>query len=186
MAVIKSRLPGPACAAESDPVRGVKDDEPRRRGALGRRIREWRVRRQQTGAAVAEALGIGPSAFSNHQRGARDLPAPVFLRLFGVLKVPSAELLDTPEVLVLRRSLLGEFVELHLAEGAVPSDGNKRGPRSLKLAGACADEGRRTGQRPPAPSHGSLSGTRPQRASGAFRTDGWVPAEPPAAGAVTQ
>lgn len=80
------------------------------RYAIGSRLREWRFRRDLSQVEVARASGITQASLSNYETGKRDLPLSTFLNVASALDVSIGELLDVPEVLVVRESRLGRAV----------------------------------------------------------------------------
>src|SRR5947207_12414899 len=81
------------------------------RRAIGQRIREWRLKRELSQAEVARQAGITQASLSNYENGKRDLPLSTLLGVTAALNVSVGDLLDMPEVLVIRDSLLGRAVE---------------------------------------------------------------------------
>ena len=80
------------------------------REAVGQRIREWRRRRSLSQAYVANYAGITQASLSNYENGKRDLPLSTLLSVTGALNVTLAEVLDVPEIIVVRDSALGRAV----------------------------------------------------------------------------
>jgi transcriptional regulator with XRE-family HTH domain len=62
--------------------------------ALGQRVRESRKRRGLNQTAVASALGIHQTLFSEYERGTVRIPATVLAGLAEILKTPTDQLLD--------------------------------------------------------------------------------------------
>lgn len=83
---------------------------------FGDRLCGWRTRRGLSRAQLARAAEITGTALANYERGRRDVSVPVFLRLLGALEVTTAQLLDSPEILVHRHSALGVLVESLISE----------------------------------------------------------------------
>lgn len=83
----------------------------RLRTDVGQRLREWRLRRKLTQADVARTCGITQASLSNYEKGKRDLPLPTLLGVAGALNVSIGDLLDSPDAIVVRDSLLGRAVE---------------------------------------------------------------------------
>lgn len=81
-----------------------------RRCAIGRRLREWRLRRNLSQAEVARVAGITQASLSNYETGKRDLPLSTFLGVSSALDVGIGDLLDIPEVVVVRESRVGKAV----------------------------------------------------------------------------
>lgn len=77
----------------------------------GQRIREWRLRRELSQAEVARRAGITQASLSNYENGKRDMPLSTLLGVAAALNVSIGDLLDLPEVIVVRDSLLGRAVE---------------------------------------------------------------------------
>ena len=86
-------------------------DEVELRSDVGRRIREWRLRRELSQAEVARRAGITQASLSNYENGKRDLPLSTLIGVAGALNVSIGELLDLPDLIVVRDSLLGRAVE---------------------------------------------------------------------------
>ncbi|MDA0351348.1 MAG: helix-turn-helix transcriptional regulator [Chloroflexi bacterium] len=80
------------------------------RRAVGQRIREWRLRRELSQADVARSAGITQASLSNYENGKRDMPLSTFLGVTGALNVSLGDVLDVPEVIVVRDSALGKAV----------------------------------------------------------------------------
>ncbi len=81
------------------------------RSGVGQRIREWRLRRELSQAEVARLAGITQASLSNYENGKRDLPLSTLLGVAGALNVSVGDLLDLPDVIVVRDSVLGRAVE---------------------------------------------------------------------------
>ena len=81
------------------------------RRAIGLRIREWRLKREMSQAEVARHAGITQASLSNYENGKRDLPLATLLGVTSALNVSLGDLLDSPEVIVIRDSRLGKAVE---------------------------------------------------------------------------
>lgn len=86
-----------------------------RRRDTGRRLREWRIRRDKSQAEVARVAGITQASLSNYETGKRELPLATALNVAAALDVSLGELLDVPDVIVLRDSKLGQAVS-HLCD----------------------------------------------------------------------
>jgi transcriptional regulator with XRE-family HTH domain len=80
------------------------------RKAVGQRIREWRLRRELSQADVARSAGITQASLSNYENGKRDMPLSTLLGLTSALNVGLGEVLDVPDVIVVRDSALGKAV----------------------------------------------------------------------------
>ena len=98
------------------PVRGMEQmttDASRRelRADIGLRIREWRLRREMSQADVARHASITQASLSNYENGKRDMPLSTLIGVAGALNVSLGDLLDLPDVIVVRDSLLGRAVE---------------------------------------------------------------------------
>lgn len=78
---------------------------------VGQRVRQWRLRREMSQADVARLTGITQASLSNYENGKRDMPLSTLLGVAGALNVSLGDLLDLPEVIVVRDSLLGRAVE---------------------------------------------------------------------------
>ncbi|MEX2229261.1 MAG: helix-turn-helix transcriptional regulator [Dehalococcoidia bacterium] len=83
---------------------------PQRR-AIGQRIREWRLKRELSQAEVSRLAGITQASLSNYENGKRDLPLSTLLGVTAALNVSLGDLLDLPDVIVVRDSMLGRAVE---------------------------------------------------------------------------
>ena len=81
------------------------------RSDVGHRIRAWRLRRELSQAEVARAAGITQASLSNYENGKRDLPLTTLLAVAQALNVSLGDLLDLPDVIVVRDSVLGRAVE---------------------------------------------------------------------------
>ncbi len=81
------------------------------RSEIGQRIREWRLRREMSQAEVARVAGITQASLSNYENGKRDMPLSTLLGVAAALNVSLGDLLDLPDVIVVRDSLLGRAVE---------------------------------------------------------------------------
>jgi len=81
------------------------------RSDVGRRMREWRLRREMSQAEVAKRAGITQASLSNYENGKRDMPLSTLLGVAAALNVSVGDLLDLPDVIVVRDSLLGRAVE---------------------------------------------------------------------------
>jgi transcriptional regulator with XRE-family HTH domain len=86
-------------------------ERPTLRSDVGSRIREWRLRRELSQAEVARKAGITQASLSNYENGKRDMPLSTLLGVAGALNVSLGDLLDLPDVIVVRDSLLGRAVE---------------------------------------------------------------------------
>ncbi len=80
------------------------------RAAVGERLREWRLRRELSQTEVARVAGITQASLSNYETGKRDMPLSTFLGVVGALDVSVGDLLDIPEVIVVRDSRVGRAV----------------------------------------------------------------------------
>jgi transcriptional regulator with XRE-family HTH domain len=80
------------------------------RNAVGQRIREWRLRRELSQADVARRAGITQASLSNYENGKRDMPLSTLLGVTGALNVSLSDVLDVPDVIVVRDSALGKAV----------------------------------------------------------------------------
>ncbi|MBW7934888.1 MAG: helix-turn-helix transcriptional regulator [Gemmatimonadaceae bacterium] len=77
----------------------------------GHRLREWRLRREKSQAEVARCAGITQASLSNYETGKREMPISTALGVAAALDVSLAELLDIPDVIVVRDSRLGVALE---------------------------------------------------------------------------
>ena len=80
------------------------------RAAVGERLREWRLSRELSQTEVARAAGITQASLSNYETGKRDMPLSTFLGVVGALNVSVGDLLDIPDVIVVRDSRIGQAV----------------------------------------------------------------------------
>ena len=80
------------------------------RCAIGRRLRQWRLKRELSQSDVARCAGITQASLSNYETGKRDLPLSTFLGVVAALEVSVGDLLDIPEIIVVRDSRLGPAV----------------------------------------------------------------------------
>ena len=81
------------------------------RTAVGQRIRVWRLKRELSQAEVAREAGITQASLSNYENGKRDLPLSTLVGVAGALNVSLGDLLDLPEMIIVRDSRLGRAVE---------------------------------------------------------------------------
>lgn len=88
----------------------AEDRLPQRR-AIGQRIREWRLKREMSQAEVARHAHITQASLSNYENGKRNLPVSTLLGVTSALNVSLGDLLDTPDIIVVRDSSLGRAVE---------------------------------------------------------------------------
>ncbi|RLT41475.1 MAG: XRE family transcriptional regulator [Chloroflexi bacterium] len=94
---------------------------------VGVKIREWRLRRELSQADVARRAGITQASLSNYENGKRDMPLSTLMGVASALNVSLGDLLELPDVIIVRDSLLGRAVERlrdrmptgHLAEAAL-------------------------------------------------------------------
>lgn len=80
------------------------------RADVGVKIREWRLRRELSQAYVARCAGITQASLSNYENGKRDMPLSTLMGVASALNVPLGDLLELPDVIVVRDSLLGRAV----------------------------------------------------------------------------
>ncbi len=78
---------------------------------VGAKIREWRLRRELSQADVARRAGITQASLSNYENGKRDMPLSTLMGVVAALNVSLGDLLELPDVIVVRDSLLGRAVE---------------------------------------------------------------------------
>ena len=78
---------------------------------VGTKIREWRLRRELSQADVARRAGITQASLSNYENGKRDMPLSTLVGVAAALNVSLGDLLELPDVIVVRDSLLGRAVE---------------------------------------------------------------------------
>lgn len=107
----------------------MNSDRMERRRAIGQRIREWRLKRDLSQVEVSRVAGITQASLSNYETGKRDLPLSTFLGVVGALDIGVGELLDIPEIVVVRDSRLGRAIQRliadpGLADTLVESEGN--------------------------------------------------------------
>lgn len=81
------------------------------RTAVGQRIRDWRLKRELSQAEVAREAGITQASLSNYENGKRDLPLSTLVGVAGALNVSIGDLLDLPDMIIVRDSRLGRAVE---------------------------------------------------------------------------
>lgn len=97
------------------------------RSEVGVKIREWRLRRELSQADVARRAGVTQASLSNYENGKRDMPLSTLIGVTSALNVSLGDLLELPDVIVVRDSLLGRAVEQlrdrmpagHLVEAAL-------------------------------------------------------------------
>ena len=81
------------------------------RADVGHQIRTWRLRRELSQTEVAKRSGITQASLSNYETGKRDLPLSTLVGVAAALNVSIGDLLDLPDMIVVRDSLLGRAVE---------------------------------------------------------------------------
>ena len=86
------------------------------RAAVGERLREWRLRRALSQTEVARVAGITQASLSNYETGKRDMPLSTFLGVVGALDVSVGDLLEIPDVIVVRDSRIGRAVDRLVAQ----------------------------------------------------------------------
>lgn len=86
------------------------------RAAVGERLREWRLRRELSQTEVARVAGITQASLSNYETGKRDMPLSTFLGVVGALDVTVGDLLEIPDVIVVRDSRVGRAVSRLVAD----------------------------------------------------------------------
>ena len=86
------------------------------RAAVGERLREWRLRRELSQTEVARVAGITQASLSNYETGKRDMPLSTFLGVVGALDVAVGDLLEIPDVIVVRDSRVGRAVSRLVAD----------------------------------------------------------------------
>ncbi|MEE8337791.1 MAG: helix-turn-helix transcriptional regulator [Dehalococcoidia bacterium] len=86
------------------------------RAAVGERLREWRLRRELSQTEVARVAGITQASLSNYETGKRDMPLSTFLGVVRALDVAVGDLLEIPDVIVVRDSRLGRAVSRLVAD----------------------------------------------------------------------
>lgn len=88
--------------------------------AMGRRIREWRLRRGMKQVDLAYAAGLTQASLSNYENGKRDLPLAAALRVAAALDITLGDLINTDDVVVMKDSRLAKaFVAVVLASPAL-------------------------------------------------------------------
>lgn len=92
-------------------TRTVEDERSALRTDVGQRMRLWRLRRELSQAEVAKRVGITQASLSNYENGKRDLPLPTLVGVACALNVSIGDLLDLPDLIVVRDSLLGRAVQ---------------------------------------------------------------------------
>ncbi len=81
-----------------------------RRIEVGRRLREARSRRGLSQSEVSQSAGITQASLSNYETGKRELPLSTILNLAAALDVSLGDLMETPEIIVLRDSRIANAV----------------------------------------------------------------------------
>ena len=81
-----------------------------RRIEVGRRLREARRRRGLSQSEVSQSAGITQASLSNYETGKRELPLSTILNLAAALDVSLGDLMETPEIIVLRDSRIANAV----------------------------------------------------------------------------
>ena len=79
-------------------------------------LRTHRKRAGLSQADVARVAGVTQPALSNYELGKRVLPLSTFLGILAALDIGAGELLDIPEIVVVRDSRLGRAVEALVAK----------------------------------------------------------------------
>ena len=83
-----------------------------RLGIVAARFNETVVRTLVNGAVdVARRAGITQASLSNYENGKRDMPLSTLMGVVAALNVSLGDLLELPDVIVVRDSLLGRAVE---------------------------------------------------------------------------
>jgi len=77
-----------------------------------------RVRRGLSQADVARDAGITQATVSNYEKGVREVPLSTLLALARILNLSLGDLLESPEVIVVRDSALGRAVREWQADPA--------------------------------------------------------------------
>ena len=78
-----------------------------RRIEVGKRLRELRRKRGRSQADVSRSAGITQASLSNYETGKRELPLSTALNLAAALDVSFGDLMQVPDIIVLRDSKLG-------------------------------------------------------------------------------
>jgi len=78
-----------------------------RRSEVGRRLREFRHGSGLTQGELARTVKIGQASLSNYESGKRELPLGVAVNLAGALAISLGDLLDIPDILVVRDARMG-------------------------------------------------------------------------------
>ena len=78
-----------------------------RRIEVGKRLREVRRKRGRSQADVSRSAGITQASLSNYETGKRELPLSTALNLAAALDVSLGDLMQVPDIIVLRDSKLG-------------------------------------------------------------------------------
>lgn len=78
---------------------------------VGQKLRQWRLRRELSQADVARGAGITQASLSNYENGKRDMPLSTLVGVAAALNVSLGDLLELPDVIVVRGSRLGHAVE---------------------------------------------------------------------------
>ena len=81
-----------------------------RRIEVGRRLRDARRRRGLSQSEVSQSAGITQASLSNYETGKRELPLSTILNLAAALDVSLGDLMETPEIIVLRDSRIADAV----------------------------------------------------------------------------
>jgi transcriptional regulator with XRE-family HTH domain len=79
-------------------------------------LREWRLRRELSQTEVARVAGVTQASLSNYETGKRDMPLSTFLGVVGALDVSVGDLLEIPDVIVVRDSRIGRAVDRLVAQ----------------------------------------------------------------------
>jgi transcriptional regulator with XRE-family HTH domain len=85
--------------------------ERERRRATGQRLRQWRIKRERSQAEIARTAGITQASLSNYETGKRELPLSTALSVAAALDISLGDVLEVPDIIVLRDSRLGKVVK---------------------------------------------------------------------------
>lgn len=87
------------------------ENETQLRREVGQRLRAWRLKRSLSQAEVARRAGITQASLSNYETGKREMPISTLLGAAAALDIACGDLLDIPDVLVVRDARIGRAVQ---------------------------------------------------------------------------
>ncbi len=112
----------------------MDSDPMERRREIGQRIRELRLKRDLSQVEVSRVAGITQASLSNYETGKRGIPLSTFLGVAEALDVGVCELLDIPELVVVRDPPLRRAIQRLVAEPGL-ADTLTQSERNVGAAG---------------------------------------------------